>query len=337
MGGITISDINFTMGKLQYTPLMLAVTKGNEDFIKLLLTNKSIEIDKENANGVNAFWIACYGGHGGIMKVLAEEGTDIFVSDRQKGENVLHLACKKNYVNIVKMLLNSKYPYDQVTKKGFTAVHIAAKYGNIKCIAALYEAGVDISAVNNDGISPLYLAILNKQQGKKAAEFLIEQKCKFHYDMEELRDMSPIFLVIREQQNDLLELMCDYDAVLTVQNKEGLTPLMYASKLNLHDVVLQLSLRTRDLNQEDFNSMTILMHYIGKENKKICQKLLTRGADINYINRNGVTALHYALDSNKKEAVRFLLERKADPHIVDLYGEDCCDKAKRNGFVVEFP
>lgn len=63
------------------------------------------------------------------MKVLAENGADIFCTD-QKGSNVLHLAAKKNYLNIVKMLIASKFPLDYITNKGVTAVSLAAKYGH---------------------------------------------------------------------------------------------------------------------------------------------------------------------------------------------------------------
>jgi ankyrin repeat protein len=51
------------------------------------------------------------------MKVLAEYGIEIFNTD-EKGNNALHLAARKNYLNIVKMLIKSKYPLDIVNEKG---------------------------------------------------------------------------------------------------------------------------------------------------------------------------------------------------------------------------
>ena len=56
-----------------------------------MMENQFIDINKNNKNGVNSFWIACYYGHGGVMKVLAENHVDIF-SRNVKGMNVLHLA-----------------------------------------------------------------------------------------------------------------------------------------------------------------------------------------------------------------------------------------------------
>ena len=64
-----------------------------------MLENKFIDVNKRDPLGVNSFWVACKYGHGQAMRVLAENGADIFCTD-EKGMNVLHLAAHKNYVNI---------------------------------------------------------------------------------------------------------------------------------------------------------------------------------------------------------------------------------------------
>ena len=56
----------------------------------------------------------------------------------------------------------------------------------------------------------------------------------------------------------------------------------------------------------------------------------------NYVNRNGQTALHLAIENMNKNAIRFLLKKGAEVHIMDLTGEDACDKAKRFGIANEF-
>jgi ankyrin repeat protein len=59
------------------------------------------------------------------MKKLAEKGSDIFVTNKEK-INVLHLAIYKNKINIVKMLLQSNFPLDCVTINGYNAIQLAA-------------------------------------------------------------------------------------------------------------------------------------------------------------------------------------------------------------------
>ena len=59
------------------------------------------------------------------MRLLAERGADIYVTNRNR-INVLHLAVLKNHVEIVNMLLKSNFPMDLETDEGMTALHLAA-------------------------------------------------------------------------------------------------------------------------------------------------------------------------------------------------------------------
>jgi len=67
-------------------------------------------------------------------------------------------------------------------------------------------------------------------------------------------------MAVQKEYKELLEKMCDHGALLTVKNSVGMTPLMFAAEKNYAEIVNYLSLRTRDLNEEDANSTTILVH-----------------------------------------------------------------------------
>jgi ankyrin repeat protein len=43
---------------------MAAAAKGSEEMIRLILMNKTLDVNLTNEQGVNAFWIACLYGHG---------------------------------------------------------------------------------------------------------------------------------------------------------------------------------------------------------------------------------------------------------------------------------
>jgi ankyrin repeat protein len=77
------------------------------------------------------------------------------------GSNALHVAVQKNFLNVVKMLLHSKFPLEETRFDGLNALCIAASKKELYPIAKLLvRAGADINYSNENGISPLYLALL---------------------------------------------------------------------------------------------------------------------------------------------------------------------------------
>ena len=123
LGGATYDDINFDHKK--GFPLKVAAIKGSKKFIKLLLANRALDIQKKDEEGLNTFWIAARYGHGDVMKELAEKGIDI-MNVNKLGLNVLHVASKYKYPNVTDMLVKSGFPLDLKTYSGDTALAIAA-------------------------------------------------------------------------------------------------------------------------------------------------------------------------------------------------------------------
>lgn len=56
-----------------------------------------------------------------------------------QGVNVLHLAVKQNYPDIVKMLLNSDFPLDRKTDEGFTAFQLASFHGRKEIVEIMIK------------------------------------------------------------------------------------------------------------------------------------------------------------------------------------------------------
>lgn len=137
-----------------------------------MLRNKTLDINViDEMTGVNAFWLACLYGHGEIMKILAEAGTDIYVTN-QKGINVLHLSIIKNHKDIVEMLIASGFHLNETTNEGSTALHLAAQSNHVEIMELMLNHLVEsefkknviidtISRVNSfTSMSPLGLTIL---------------------------------------------------------------------------------------------------------------------------------------------------------------------------------
>lgn len=69
-----------------------------------MLQNSSLQINKKDSHGVNAFWIAAYYGEIHIMSILKDKKIDIHVRNESQS-NALHIATKKRNIEAVRWLV----------------------------------------------------------------------------------------------------------------------------------------------------------------------------------------------------------------------------------------
>ena len=76
---------------------------------------------------------------------------------------------------------------------------------------------------------------------------------------------------------------------------------MFAAVQNYRQIVNFLSLRTKHLNEEDKQGMTILMHQLIQRNYKMATRLIFRGANYDYVNVVGKTAIQICVEKGLVE------------------------------------
>ena len=313
----------------------------SEKFMRLLLENKMIEINKQDEDGLNAFWIAARCGHGEVLKVLAEKSIDLYNCDK-RGNNALHMSARyKDRFRICELLVNSKYDLNLTNLNGDTATHIAAQKGNLEHLEALLDAGSDFDVLNNHALSPLYLAVLSKHDD--CVHALLEAGAKaFFGGTDREKDRSPVFLAIRTQQVEVLRAIFAYiepGAQSTISDSKGQTPVMFAAKNGYHEALNALiELNSTSINQEDKQQRTILMHVLSAEpfDRKLANRLVDQWeADVNHIDIYGRSLLIKLVQEKKKHLVEFLLTKGALMHVLDEEQKDACDYAKDNGLALE--
>ena len=132
VGGKEASNMNFKIEispERSVNPLMLAVTKGNTEFVEIMLQNPTLDINIiDEREGVNAFWLAAYYGHGDVMSLLAKKGIDVLNRHKVTESNALHIATEKEHSNVVKLLIDSGFPINQTKQGGFTALIISCMF-----------------------------------------------------------------------------------------------------------------------------------------------------------------------------------------------------------------
>lgn len=162
---LSISDTN------EDTVLHLAARQGDKKLLQLILDKaRYIFVTSEdivlkcctmNSKDENPLLIAVSKGWHNILDMLLDLYTDNTLSH---SGNPLHLACKRQDMVAIKMILN-KFPclIDRPDRRGYYPVHTCAKYGDIKMMDYLRNAGANANVINSSsGCTVLHSAAVNR-------------------------------------------------------------------------------------------------------------------------------------------------------------------------------
>ncbi|KAG7325225.1 hypothetical protein KOW79_011541 [Hemibagrus wyckioides] len=176
------------MGIMYSEPICQAAYNGELHQVYTLL-----KADAKNLNiqdelfGDTPLIAACKGGNVSITKYLLEHKADVSVRNK-KQRTCLHYVAKRTFsfldylmivilmpilligylilntkqrqhVQLLEMVLNSKADINAVDYKGNTALHYACQCKSHKLVPLLLEANADTLIQNNDGETPLDIAI----------------------------------------------------------------------------------------------------------------------------------------------------------------------------------
>ena len=176
----------------------------------------------------------------------------------------------------VQALLSQQVDVNVAALDGATALHWATYWNAVDTVDLLIDAGADLGATNDYGLTPLALACDN---GSGA-------------------------MVTR-----LLEAGADPD----LARSTGETPLMTCARTGTLVAVTALLNRGANPNAaESWHGQTALMWAVGERHTAVVRVLVDRGADIHTRSSGGHTALLIAARADDPEPVRLLIAAGAD-------------------------
>ncbi|OHT03306.1 hypothetical protein TRFO_29350 [Tritrichomonas foetus] len=181
------------------------------------------------------------------------------------------VALNNGHINLAKYLYNKGADINAKSEDDWTALHYAAKKNNIEALNFLTSLKhIEINALAEYGLSPLYLAAFNGHL--EVAKHLVQAKSNVKTKDE--RSCTIFHAACSSNQPEMVGYLLTIGNIdFNAQNDDGMTALHLAARENYVDIVkMLLSSGKCDANIED-DDKKLPADYISKENRETLSKM----------------------------------------------------------------
>ncbi|XP_071190113.1 ankyrin-2-like isoform X14 [Salvelinus alpinus] len=277
-------------------------------------------------NGFTPLHIACKKNRVKVMELLVKYGASIQAMT-ESGLTPVHVAAFMGHLNIVLLLLQNGASPDISNIRGETALHMASRAGQVEVVRCLLRNGAMVDARAREDQTPLHIA---SRLGKTEIVQLLLQHMA-HPDASTTNGYTPLHISAREGQLDVASVLLEAGASHSLATKKGFTPLHVASKYGSLDVVKLLLKKTAPPDSAGKNGLTPLHVAAHYDHQKVALLLLDKGASPHTTAKNGYTPLHIAAKKNQMDIAVVLLQYGADTNILTKQGVTPLHLASQEG------
>ena len=312
------------------TPLIWAARYGHEEVVRLLLQNKHIQPDQQDADSWRTAlsWAAGYGHEGVVRLFLGPQFVNPGSLGRPwgKAQQVAGLLFGKRYVNPDSSSISGRTPLSWAAEEGHEGI--------VKLLLERKDVNPNIPDTWR-GQTPLSHAAANGHEG--TVKLLLGRK-DVNPDIPDTWDgRTPLSKAAGNSHEGVVKLLSGRgDVNPNSLSKSGRTPLLWAVK-NGHEGTVKLLLEWEDVNPNTPDAeygRTPLSWAAENSHERLVKLLLgRRDANPNSLSKSGRTPLLWAAGNGHEGTVKLLLERKdVNPDIPDTWhGRTPLSHAARNG------
>ena len=274
------------------------------------------------------------------MLALLQRGAQAVIKHRKSGKNALHFAARDGYEEVFEYLRFSaaKIDVNGCSKKGFSALHVAADHGHLGVVKNLLHcSGVRMAMLTLSGYSPLRLAVQGghgsvvqellrygpvqhqacfydnpllfafKPHNAGVIKALCSSRC-FNFDVCDEAGDTPLHMAVATGCLDIVNILLAQEGVdVAPRNNAGDTPLHTAIATGRLDIVnILLAQEGVDVAARNNAGNTPLHVAAYRNNYFAVMALVNGGAPLGILNEKGLSALSCAAQQ-KSEAAVFLL------------------------------
>ncbi|MGH0177252.1 UNVERIFIED_CONTAM: hypothetical protein FKN15_074851 [Acipenser sinensis] len=222
----------------------------------------------------------------------------------KKGNTALHIAALAGQEQVVTELTNYGGNVNAQSQTGFTPLHIAAHYENLNVAQLLLNRGASVNFTPKNGITPLHIA--SRRGNVIMVKLLLDRGAQI--DSQTKDELTPLHCAARNGHARIIEILLDHGAPIQAKTKNGLTPLHVAVHHNHLDVVKLLL------------SKGSSPHNSARNQLEVATSLLQFGASANSESLQGVTPLHLAAQEGRPDMVDLLISNQANVNLGNKSG-----------------
>eukprot|EP00940_MAST-03C_sp_MAST-3C-sp2_P001666 g1666.t1 len=298
---VSAPSFDLTRGSSVTESLFVACERGHAKKLKEMIAKgvrtfagiSSVDVNAEDSDGFTPLMIAAACSRPACVKVLLDSGAKTSLVTYELSCTALHLAARAGQVECVRLLTEAnKALIDVKNTKGETPLFWACIGGHTEVVRYFVSQGATVDGKNRKGITTVMAAVTVDAVDLKYAEY---EKID--------RERSIILNLLLEKSKDLVN----------VQDKEGATAVHLAGCNGLPRCVQGLLKAGADITIRDDGGNTALRILTALRQSEICPGI----ANINIAGRKNSEAIL------RMEWQR--LERKSTQQILELFGEDAGD------------
>ncbi len=272
-------------------------------------------------------------------ETVLKSGFEINTPDKMFHETALHKAVYYEQLEMVNFLIEKGADVNASSYSGASPLHKAADKANLEIVKTLHIHNADINHRDNNNKTPIFEAVGNANYGKSeelVIVYLIENGADIN--SKSIYNDFPIHRAAMNGYVQAVETIINLGGEVDPKNKEGVTPLMWASGGGVSNdpnpiIVKMLISNGANVNAVDKDGKTALIHaaiegFFTETSTEILAILLENGADINAADNKGNTSLHYASTSKRPDLAEFLIDNGINIYYKNLEGETPLDWAK---------
>lgn len=208
---------------------------------------------------------------------------------------------------LIKFLLEKGLKPDVLSRRQFTALHLAAYRGDAECVQCLLESpDTDVNLAGNSGLTALHIAAMCGFQ--EIAEVLIDNGAKIN--MQDAVNFTPLHIACNFGNDKVVSLLVSHRADVNAAGGVGDRPLHLACSrghLQVTKLLVEAPQQPAEVNVKD-DEEHYPIHFCCKSGHlNVLSYLLDKQALPHVCNIYGDTPLHLACYSGKVEIVKHLI------------------------------